>query len=63
MYRFIFYLLVFYIVYKGILYVMRLFTALNKKASNGSTTPKSRFKDIEEANYTEIKEDKDKDSH
>ena len=33
--------------------------AINKKEVNKPQSPKSKFKDVEEANYTEIKEDKD----
>ena len=63
MYRLIFYFIFIYLIYKGILFIVRLFTAINKKDSNDSISPKSKFKDVEEANYTEIKDDKDKDSH
>ena len=63
MYRLIFYFIFIYLIYKGILFVVRLFTTINKKGSNDPISPKSKFKDVEEANYTEIKDDKDKDSH
>jgi hypothetical protein len=63
MYRLIFYFIFVYLIYKGILFIVRLFTAVNKKTSNDPISPKSKFKDVEEANYTEIKDDKDKDSH
>ena len=63
MYRLIFYFIFIYLIYKGILFVVRLFTAINKKDSNDPISPKSKFKDVEEAKYTEIKDDKDKDSH
>jgi hypothetical protein len=61
--RLIFYFIVIYFIYKGILFIGRLFNAFTKKAGNDSVPPKSKFKDVEEAHYTEIKEDKDKDSH
>ena len=63
MYRLIFYFLFVYLIYKGILFIVKLFTAVNKKESNDPISPKSKFKDVEEANYTEIKDDKDKDSN
>jgi len=63
MYRIIFYFLFIYLIYKGILFIVRLFSAINKKDSNDPISPKSKFKDVEEADYTEIKENKDKDSH
>ena len=62
MYRLILYFIFIYLIYKGILLVVRLFTAINKK-SDDPKSPKSKFKDIEEAHYTEIKDDKDKESH
>jgi hypothetical protein len=51
------------LIYKGILFIVRLFTVVNKKESNDPVSPKSKFKDVEEAHYTEIKDDKDKDSN
>ena len=63
MYRLIFYFIFVYLIYKGILFIVRLFTAINKKNGNDPISPKSKFKDVEEAHYTEIKDDKDKDSH
>ena len=48
-----------YLIYKGILFFAKLFLAINKKEVNKPQSPKSKFKDVEEANYTEIKEDKD----
>ena len=63
MYRLIFYFIFVYLIYKGILFIVRLFTAIKKKDVNDPISPKSKFKDIEEASYTEIKEDKDKDSN
>jgi hypothetical protein len=63
MYRLIFYFIFIYLIYKGILFIVRLFTAINKKDSNDPIAPKSKFKDVEEAHYTEIKDDKDKNSH
>lgn len=63
LFRLIYYFIVVYLIYKGILFIARLFTAVNKKDSNDPISTKSKFKDVEEANYTEIKDDKDKDSH
>ena len=63
MYRLIFYFLFVYLIYKGILFVAKIYRAVNKKESNGPVSPESKFKDVEEANYTEIKDDKDKDSN
>ena len=63
MYRLIFYFIFIYLIYKGILFIIRLFTVVNKKESNDPVSPKSKFKDVEEAHYTEIKDDKDKDSN
>jgi hypothetical protein len=63
MYRLFFYLIFIYLIYKGILFIVRLFTAIKKKDGNDPISPKSKFKDVEEASYTEIKDDKDKDSH
>jgi hypothetical protein len=63
MYRLIFYFIFVYLIYKGILFIVKLFTAINKKKSSDPISPKSNFKDVEEANFTEIKDDKDKDSH
>jgi len=62
MYRLIFYFLFVYLIYKGILFIVKLFAAVNKKESNDPISTKSKFKDVEEAHYTEIKDDKDKDS-
>jgi hypothetical protein len=60
----LFYYVIFaYLIYKGILFVAKVYRAVNKKESNGPVSPESKFKDVEEANYTEIKDDKDKDSH
>jgi hypothetical protein len=36
---------------------------MNKKNVNGPAAPDSKFKDVEEAHFTEIKDDKNKDSH
>jgi hypothetical protein len=62
-----YYIIIIYLVYKGILFVARLFAVANKKGSDDTRPPKSKFKDVEEANYTEIKDDEDKekgkDSH
>ena len=63
MYKLFFYLLIFYLVYRGILFVIRLLSAFNKKNVSEPISPESKFKDVEEAHYTEIKDDKDKDSH
>ena len=57
----IYYFVIGYLVYKGILFIARLFKVSSKRESDDSRPPKSRFKDVEEANYTEIKDDKDKD--
>jgi hypothetical protein len=51
------------LIYKGILFIVRLFAAIKKKDVNDPISPKSKFKDVEEASYTDIKEDKDKDSN
>ena len=59
LFKLIYYLLFIYLIYKGILFLLRFFTAVNKKEVNKSQSPKSKFKDVEEANYTEIKDDKD----
>jgi hypothetical protein len=56
-----YYIIIIYLVYKGILFVTRLFTSVNKKGNSGPVSPESKFKDVEEAHYTEIKDDKDKD--
>jgi hypothetical protein len=57
-----YYAIISYLVYKGILFIARFFASPNKKGNSNPVSPKSsRFKDIEEANYTEIKDDKDKD--
>ena len=45
------------------MFVIRLLTSFNKKNVSNPVSPKSKFKDVEEAHYTEIKDDKDKDSH
>jgi hypothetical protein len=63
LFRLVYYFIVIYLIYKGILFIVRLFTAVNKKNSNDPISPKSKFKDVEEAHYTEIKDVKDKDSH
>jgi hypothetical protein len=63
MYRLFFYFLVFYLIYRGILFFVRLFSEMNKKNVNGPVAPDSKFKDVEEAHFTEIKDDKNKDSH
>jgi hypothetical protein len=36
---------------------------MKRKGNNNQTPPASKFKDVEEAHYTEIKDDKNKDSH
>ena len=59
--RLFYYIIIGYLIYKGILFIARLITVSFKKGSDDSRPPKSKFKDVEEANYTEIKEDKDKD--
>jgi hypothetical protein len=58
-----YYVIISYLIYKGILFIARVYRAINKKESNDPISPKSKFKDVEEANYTEIKDDKDKDSN
>ena len=63
MYRLIFYFLFGYLIYRGILLIAKLFMAVTKKGSSEPVSPKSKFKDVEEATYTEIKDDKDKDSN
>jgi hypothetical protein len=63
MFRFFYLLLISYLVYKGIMFLIRLFASFNKKNVSSPVSPKSKFKDVEEAHYTEIKNDKDKDSH
>jgi hypothetical protein len=63
MYKLIFYFIFIYLIYKGILFIVRFFAVVNKKESNDPVSPKSKFKDVEEAHYTEIKDDKDKDSN
>jgi hypothetical protein len=57
------YFIIIYLIYKGILFIARIYRTVNNKGSNDPVSPKSKFKDVEEANYTEIKDDKDKDSH
>jgi hypothetical protein len=54
------YFIIGYLIYKGILFIAKLFMAINKKENDTPRAPKSKFKDIEEADFTEIKEDKDK---
>jgi hypothetical protein len=63
MYRLFLFFLVIYLIYRGILFFIRLFNEINKKSVNDSPNPKSKFKDVEEANFTEIKDDKDKEPH
>jgi hypothetical protein len=58
-----YYFIIIYLIYKGILFIARIYRTVNKKGSTDPISPKSKFKDVEEANYTEIKDDKDKDSH
>jgi hypothetical protein len=53
----------FYLIYRGILFFIRLFAEMNKKNVNGSSNSKSKFKDVEEADFTEIKDDKNKEPH
>lgn len=56
-----YYIVIGYLVYKGILFVAKLFAASNPKPNVDQRPPESKFKDVEEAHYTEIKDDKDKD--
>ena len=69
MFRVIFYFLFIYLIYRGIQFVFRIFAAINSGNNSGATkskdnvseSAKSKFKDVEEANYTEIKDEKKKD--
>ncbi|MDR3669107.1 MAG: hypothetical protein P4L35_19940 [Ignavibacteriaceae bacterium] len=56
-----YYIVIIYLVYKGIIFVSRLFAVSNKKSDEEVRPSKSKFKDVEEADFTEIKDDKDKD--
>jgi|CZKP01.1.fsa_nt_gi hypothetical protein len=58
-----YYIIIIYLIYKGILFVARVYRTINKKENIDPISPKSKFKDVEEAHYTEIKDDKDKDSN
>jgi hypothetical protein len=68
--RIIVYFIFIYLVYRGIQYLFRIFAAINtgnnpgaaKSKDNASNSAKSKFKDVEEAHYTEIKDEKKKDS-
>lgn len=73
MFRVLYYFLFIYLIYKGIQFVFGIFAAMNsgkksgknsgttKSKDNVSQSAKSKFKDVEEANYIEIKDDKKKD--
>lgn len=67
MFKVVFYFLFIYLIYRGIQFVFRIFAVINsgKKSGtskdNASSSAKSKFKDVEEANFTEIKDDKKKD--
>ena len=56
-----YYIIIIYLVYKGITFITRFFASVNKKSTGGPVSPESKFKDVEEAQFTEIKNDKDKD--
>ena len=66
--RILVFFLVIYLIYRGINFLFKIFAAMNTanttrtntNKDNVSPSPKSKFKDIEEAKYTEIKEDKKK---
>ena len=47
------------------MYLFKIFTVINNKNRDNVSTssPKSKFEDIEEAKFTEIKDDKDKESN
>ena len=68
-FRSIFVSLVIYLIYRGIMFVFRMFAAINSGNNNrtapnndtASSSPKSKFKDVEEAHYTEIKDDRKQD--
>lgn len=69
MFRVLFYFLFIYLIYRGIQFLFRIFAVINSNKNSGtgtandkaSSSAKSKFKDVEEANYTEIKDDKKKD--
>jgi len=69
MFRVVFYFLFIYLIYRGIQFVFRIFAAINSGDKSGNQTSnetssasaKSKFKDVEEAHYTEIKDDQNKD--
>jgi hypothetical protein len=64
MFRIVIYFIFIYLIYRGINYLFRIFAVINKNRENvSSSSTKSKFSDIEEAQYTEIKDDKDKESH
>jgi hypothetical protein len=50
------------------MFLLRIFKTINtgnpgNSKDNASSSAKSKFKDVEEAHFTEIKDDKKKDSH
>ncbi len=62
MIRFILFLILFYIIYKVLQYFLRYFTASTKNKDSFKTNPpaKTKYKDVEEADFREIKpEDND----
>ncbi len=62
MFRLIFFLIVSYFVFKGLDFLWRLFLNYNRNKANRNNVPpsNSKYKDVEEAEFTEIKDDEDK---
>ncbi len=58
-----------YLIYRGIKFMARIVATINSgnnsanNNSKDSKSAKSKFKDVEEASYIEIKDDKKKDPH